>query len=583
MPLSNDMISQFAKLVNNKSNDKPKTTQTLVGTIVESDGKKWVKLDGSENLTPIESTDEDGNVTTQTTTEIEPNDRVTVEIKDHTATVTGNLTTPAASTKTTEKIGTKISEFDIIVGHRITVDDVNATNGFFENIKSNYVNTNYLTAEGITAIEAEIERLKASYIEGKSITATDIEALNADIENLKVKFAQFKVASVENLDAVNADIDQLTAYNGNFTYVSTEVLNAVKATINKLNVDKLEANWANIDYANIDIAKLGDFFAKSGILENITINDASVTGDLVSVNITGSLIKGGTIAADKLMILGEDGLYHRLNATTRVIEQEKFVKTETILDNTTEEIPNWIGTLVDGATTTTGEVVYMYFDSDTVVHYYCIVDGTVYSVDRSLTEVEEETSDYNSLNGRVIATNSITADKISVTDLLAFAATIGGFNIGLNSIFSGVKDEVNNTTRGIYLDTDGQVCIGDSNNYIKFYEENGEYKLDISASSLKFEDLDKLKALSTYVKMGSYTDPDTGDTDPCLELSEDESDDILRQTNKRIVFIREDKEKVSVGVDGVTHHVNTDEYNGKYVWSTRANGNFGLIWKDVSN
>lgn len=706
MPLSNDIISEFAKLVNNKSSDKPATTQTLTGTIVVSDGKKWVQLDGSENLTPIESTDERGNTITQSITEIGDSDRVTVEIKDHTATVTGNLSNPSASTSTTNSIAgnvsantDKISNFGTVLANNITTEYIAATKGTFEEIKANVGNFKDLTAENIEAIIIKVNELETKYAEIGNLTADKISSLEIDTEKLYADIANLGILNTDQLTAINASINQLQAYNGNFTYITAEVIKAVKASINKLNVDKLEANWANIDYANIDIAKLGEFFAKSGIIENISVSDISVTGDLVGVTITGSLIKGGTIAADKLMILGEDGLYHRLNATSRVIDEEVYTKTSEILGYTTEGMPNWVGISI-GATTATGEEVYSYRNADDEYVYYCIVEETVYAVDCSLNEVEQEATDYNSLNGRIIAANSITADKISVSDLLAFAATIGGFKIDTDSIHTFSKNEVNNTTRGIYLDNDGQFAMGDSNNYIKFHridtyyklvsffseptsveisedislwhikhtdlytnsgyekciayppgvykkksecgsvldvieldvrteegyavyvdtyssfyrckDDNGiwyavqvdpsiegvtskisarfaelktEYKLDISADSVTFtdSDIDRLREISTHIKMGSYTDPDTNDTDPCLELFEDESTDVQRQTNKRSAFIRDNEEKVSVGIDGVTHYVNTDEHNGKYVWATRPNGNFGLIWKDVSD
>ena len=102
--------------------------------------------------------------------------------------------------------------------------------------------------------------------------------------------------------------------------------------------------------------------------------------------------------------------------------------------------------------------------------------------------VEAEQTEYNSLNGSVITAKSITATKISVSDLVAFDATIGGFHITDNSIYSGVKETVSNTTRGIYLDNDGQMVFGDSFNFVKFYHDEGTdtYKLAISAESIMF-------------------------------------------------------------------------------------------------
>lgn len=114
-------------------------------------------------------------------------------------------------------------------------------------------------------------------------------------------------------------------------------------------------------------------------------------------------------------------------------------------------------------------------------------DGLYYKLNTDGVTVASEQTDYNSLNGQVIKAQSITANKIAVDDLVAFDATIGGFNITDNSIYSGVKSSVDNTTNGIYLGNDGQIAIGDDTNFLKYYRtQNGDYRLEISADSVVF-------------------------------------------------------------------------------------------------
>lgn len=202
------------------------------------------------------------------------------------------------------------------------------------------------------------------------------------------------------------------------TYVSpTE--NYVQQVYRRLYADKLDAKDAAIKYAQIDFANIGkaaleQFFAKSGLIEDVVVGDQKVTGTLVGVTILGDSIKGGTVIADKLVIKGEDGLYYKLNT--------------------------------DGNT------------------------------------VEKEQTDYNSLDGGVIRAKSITATKIAVDDLVAFGATIGGWHIADGCLYSGTKESMSNTSRGTYLGSDGQINIGDSDNFIMFYVDNkGESHLAISA------------------------------------------------------------------------------------------------------
>lgn len=84
MGLSNDLISQFVKM----TNDRPtkKQDSIIYGTVTEYNDTLYVKLDGSDLLTPVD-----------TSSTMHEGDRVTVNIKDHNATVSGNLTNPSVS------------------------------------------------------------------------------------------------------------------------------------------------------------------------------------------------------------------------------------------------------------------------------------------------------------------------------------------------------------------------------------------------------------------------------------------------------------------------------------------------------
>ena len=412
MALSNEIISQFAKLTNgNKETEKE---DILYGTVVISDGKKYVRLDGSNMDTPISST-----------TNIKANDRVMVMIKDHSAIVTGNITSPSANQESvddlnnkTDDISNQVTKFGIIVSYKISTEDITSLNATFEAMKA--ISGKFSELDAVTA---EIETLQAKIASVEYLDANDISAINAEIENIQANFGSFTGVTTEDLNAFNAEITNLTARVGNFTYVSTEVLNAMKATIRDLDTKKLSAEQADLKYANIDFSNIGEaaiekVFADSGIIKDLVVSGGKITGELVGVTIKGDLIEGNTIKADKLVVKGSDGIYYKLN--------------------------------FEGGTFSEGEEVP--------------TDG---------------------LHGSVIVANSITAEKISVKDLVAFGATIGGFHITNDSLYSGVKDTVNNTTRGIYLDNDGQIAFGDSNSYIKYYQDqNGDYKLEISAGSI---------------------------------------------------------------------------------------------------
>ena len=92
MALSHELISQFAKIV--KYDKKQSAESTVYGTVVtDGNGNKYVKLDGSDQLTPL--TDNERPSADSTTASVNDGERVSVLIKNHTATITGNVSSPS--------------------------------------------------------------------------------------------------------------------------------------------------------------------------------------------------------------------------------------------------------------------------------------------------------------------------------------------------------------------------------------------------------------------------------------------------------------------------------------------------------
>lgn len=361
MGLSNDLVSQFVK-VTKDTNEKKRST-TVYGTLVKVGETVGVMLDGSEVITPV-----------STLADYSEYDRVMVNIDNHNATIIGNITSPSARVD------------DVIdMGYRIEANEAEINNLYANRITTDYLKANYAEIGVLDAAKARI---------------TDLEARSANIEELK---------------ADKAEIDELDA-----KYASIDELDAVKA-----NITSLDSKYVNINYTNIDEASIKKFYAKFGMMEDVTISNGTVTGKLVGVTINGDLIQAGTLVADKLVIRTEDGLLYKLNAEAL------------------------------------GE--------------------------SGLAEIEDLETLKNGLHGAIINNKTIVAEKIKVDDLVAFGATIGGFKIDSDAIHSVVKESVNNTTRGIYMDNDGQLNVGDAFHFIKFYEDaDGNYKLAISADEVTF-------------------------------------------------------------------------------------------------
>lgn len=598
MGLSNDLISQFVKTVNTDS--KKQTETTVYGTIKISDGKTYVTLDGSTMDTPVSST-----------AAVKNGDRVTVMIKDHSAIITGNLSAPSINKDSEIDNGdgttTKISEFGIVVADKVNTDQLEAVKGDIDDLTTK----NLEVSEQLTAAKADIKDLEA---ENATIKGT-VEAHEGKFDQVDATFVNVSGqltaanAKIETLEATDADFRAVEADYGDFKTATVDNLSVANGKIDDLEINKADVTWANIDFANVDVAKLGEFFATSGIIQDIITENGTVTGELVGVTIKGDLIEGNTIVADKLVIKGDDGLYYKLNteAVTEESRADAYVKSS-------EVIAAVDGTLLEDITTTTGEAVYSYFSEDNALRYYCLVDGVYYTVNIETGAVEVKQTEYNSLDGRIITAKSIAAEKIAVSDLVAFGATIGGFNIRgrkvddetgeviRGAIYSGTKAAVDSTNPGSYLDDEGQFAFGDSASYIKYYrvldedgneilDESGKpvYRLVISADSVIFGAsgslASELEDLANNVKIGTYTNPDTGDSKPSVELSEEDGDDKVLLTNENIVFAEGETERTKLTKDSITTDtiiINKEIRQGPLVWGFRANGNYALMWKGGS-
>lgn len=283
MGLSAELISQFAKITNDNKK-KTNTETTVYGTTVEHDGITYVKLDGSDLLTPV-----------TTTANVKANERVTVSIKDHAATITGSVTSPSASVSDVKDVVDQITEFEIIITNKINAETARI---------DTLVADNVTIKESLTVAEADIDILQAGHL-----TVTEkLEADEAEIENLKTtkldtSIANATFATIENLEATDAKVYNLEATYGEFVQLTTEQLNAITASINDLKANKadisalnaatakintLEANKADI--ADLDAVEARVEVLEAGVADIDTLIFGSATGDTIQTSFSNSVI-----------------------------------------------------------------------------------------------------------------------------------------------------------------------------------------------------------------------------------------------------------------------------------------------------
>lgn len=270
MGLSYDLISEFVKITNDKK-EGPKEG-TVYATVVNSTGGKYVKIDGSDLLTPID-----------TTTGIEDGERVTVMIKDHKATVTGNITSPSVGKGTVNSlVGAVVDEN--LVGINADIENLIAKNAYLENV----------FAQNSVIIDSKIENLVAKDTYLENTYAENATIIDSKIENLEATDSRIENSVIENFQVIDGVVQDLKATNADI-----KVLNADFAQIKTLVNGNLTSD--NILSFNLTSAKVtvDDAFIKDAMIDTISagkINAGKINTNSVSIGSEdgGMLITGST-------------------------------------------------------------------------------------------------------------------------------------------------------------------------------------------------------------------------------------------------------------------------------------------------
>jgi hypothetical protein len=189
MPLSIDLISQFAKITKDKETEKKEVT--AYGTIAEYAGRKCVKLDGSDLYTPV-----------MTTVEAVEDERVIVSLKNHTATVIGNITSPAVRTETVRVI------VDNVTGLEKVLDDTASTS----DLAAIETRVDALETADTNITQTLANKLDSSVAASTYAPKTSIDALNEAVsKKLDSDIAANTYALKSTINALNATIEALEA------------------------------------------------------------------------------------------------------------------------------------------------------------------------------------------------------------------------------------------------------------------------------------------------------------------------------------------------------------------------------------
>lgn len=318
MALSKNLISDFVKA----TTDDKKTAEetTLYGTIVEYNGSKYVRLDGSDMLTPYTAT-----------VAAKAGERVRVSVGKHSATVTGNVSSPAARTGDVEELGRKVDTFDVVVANKATIKDLEVERARVDDlVADNVVIKNQLTADS-----AEIKDLKADNVDIKGkLTARDAEIENLKANKIDTEVVSANYATIKNLEATQASVKELSANKANITDLTAATGRIDNLESKNIETDKLVAKKANIDLANVNNAWIEKGVLKDGSIGSAAIHEGAVTNAKIAdatieaakiKSINADSIVAGTIKTERLIITGPDGqdsIVKAINIANGVSEAE---------------------------------------------------------------------------------------------------------------------------------------------------------------------------------------------------------------------------------------------------------------------
>lgn len=301
MALSKNLISQFVKVTSN--NTKQTEDTYLYGTIVEYGGSQYVRLDGSDLLTPYTST-----------VVVKTGERVRVSVGRHTATVTGNVSSPAARNDDVIDLSERVGNFDTLIADKATIKDLEAQKARIDELTADNVTIN----NQLTANSADIKDLKAGNvtITGRlDTTEANIKNLTADnvtitgrldANEVDIKTLTAESANIKELVAGKADIGDLNAATGRIDSLETKQIHTDEIVAKKADIDLANVNNAWIQNGIIKDGSIGSATIHDGAITNVKIADASIEAAKIK-SINADTITAGTIKTDRLIITGPDG------------------------------------------------------------------------------------------------------------------------------------------------------------------------------------------------------------------------------------------------------------------------------------
>lgn len=523
MDLSNNLISQFAKITKDQNGSSNETI--VYGTAVSYGDKLYVNIDGSDSITPV-----------VTTSEVKAGERVTILLKDHSATILGNVSNPAASTETVGKvldeydvIVAKIGDFELVIADKVTTEQLQA-----ELAVINEALIGKATIEQLNAVDAKIENLDVTKLEADVASINQALITKAEIADLEavrasVNVLETDVGNIETLVGGNLTMDNIQSLVLTSSKVTVDNAFIKDAMIDRVSASKLTAG--TIDTSLITIGSEDGAMTITGSLQQFKDADGNVRiqlgkdasgdftfalygadgqGQLINQNgITASAISDGLIVnkmvADNAAIAGSkldiESVITEINGSTETIKSSKIYlddKNQTLavafseLETKVDSFEGVDSETLEQISANTTAINVMQGEIDTLVSNTTITksDGTVVQLKDAYTTTEQTVSgisgkvssletNYNALDGEMDTVNSqiaefdVTLDgfetrvsnaEVKMDDMTGDMADVTSQIAEFNTTLAGIESRVSSTETKIEnIGDDLTVDVGTQN------------------------------------------------------------------------------------------------------------------------
>ena len=292
-----------------------------------------------------------------------------------------------------ETIGSAALRSDIVAAKHIQSDTINA----------NHIQANAVTAGKIAAGAITTDKLDAGSVTAEKIAAGAVETTKIKAGSITTYKLHAGAVTADKIAANAVEADKIKAWAVTANKISANAVTAEKVSAGAITSDKIKAGAVDTDKLKAgsvtaekiasktitaDLIKAKTITADSGIIDDSAIGTAQIAdGSITSakiVELNADLIKTGTLSAERLLLVGENGVIYKINAASSGLSMTELEKDQ----------------------------------------YKNYINGTVI-VAKSITAAQIAAQ---TITGNEILAGSITAKEIDVSDLFASEATINALN-----------------------------------------------------------------------------------------------------------------------------------------------------------